>query len=671
VQAHTAIIADRGAIATGTLVYQRPEPVARPMRLAPRPAPLAGREQPLAEMRSRLGANAGAGPRVVALCGLGGVGKTSLAVEYAHRHISDYSLVWQVTVGSRTAPTAGEGRADEDRGAADSDPATVSAEFAELARQLGAYDPLDSGADVIQQVHSALAARTGRWLLILDNAADPAAVRRLLPAVGTGEVVITSQHDDWPDGWRLPVPVLEPEPAAAFLLARSGDSDTAAAAAVAQLLGELPLALEQAGAYVRATGLTLAGYQATFTEFRRQLLDPEHTEDITVAATISLGVTRLERTAPTAVALLRLLACCAPDAIPTQLLLRADADLPANIPAPVAAQTRLLLGTTLAGQNALRALRRFSLCSPPTSGGTVSVHRLIQAVVLDQLPTDVQQHWRTIAGRLIEAALPEDPEDPASWPPFAALLPHAVTVLRASDASMRAIGAYLYATGDYTTAHSVRDRIHHEIRRVHGDDHADTAASMNDLGEVLQALGNYPAGRALHERALQIRRRVLGDDHRDTLTSVNDLAYAYESAGDLGRAIPLFERALTDARRVLGDDHRDTLTSVNDLAYAYESAGDLGRAIPLLERTLTDARRVLGDDHRDTLTSAHNLAYAYQAAGNLGRAIPLLERTLTDRRRVLGPNHPDTLTSAHNLAYAYQAAGNLGRPRFVQAKDRF
>ena len=154
------------------------------IRLDPRPASLAGRERVLAELATRLTAEEGTMPRVAVLHGMGGVGKTSVALEYAHLHLDDYGLIWQFSA---------------------EDPVALSANFAEMATLLGVRDLLD-GANPVQQVHAALAVRPGRWLLLMDNIIDPGALRTVMPPAGNGHVLVTSQNPHWPAEQAVAVP---------------------------------------------------------------------------------------------------------------------------------------------------------------------------------------------------------------------------------------------------------------------------------------------------------------------------------------------------------------------------------------------------------------------------------------------------------------------------------
>jgi hypothetical protein len=228
----------------------RPAVTGRPVSLAPRPALLAGREALLADLHDLLAGGDGPWPQVAVHCGKGGMGKTSVAVEYAHRHLAEVGVAWQLAAR---------------------DPVVVATGLAELAGQLGAHDKRGA-RDPVKSAHAALAAHPSEWLLVFDDALGPESVRAFLPSVGHGRVLITSQNSSWPAGQAVDVPLLDSDAAAEFLVNRTGDRDLVAATARAKRLGELPLLLEQAAAYIEATGTTLAGYLSLFREHWQDLL---------------------------------------------------------------------------------------------------------------------------------------------------------------------------------------------------------------------------------------------------------------------------------------------------------------------------------------------------------------------------------------------------------------
>jgi hypothetical protein len=503
---------------------------------------LAGREELLAELDARL-ASARAGPGVVALVGLGGAGKTSVAVEYAYRHLARSGVVWQLPA---------------------EEPAALAAGFGELAARLGGGD---AAADPVAAVHAALARRDD-WLLVFDNVPDPGAVKGLVPPAGGGGVVITSRHGHWPGGQVLEVPVLDRDVAAAFLLTRTGaggaKEEQAAALELAGELGGLPLALEQAGAYMHASGRSIAGYLGLFRARRAELLGRGEPAgyDKRVATTWALAFNELGHAGPAG--LLRLAACCAAEDIPLPLLLRPGLDAE-GLDAVVAPLLVPLLGDELARDEAVAGLRRFSLISAPR-GGLVSVHRLVQAITLDQLPEGDTIAWRQAAAAVIDAAQPGDPVDPAGWPVFAALLPHAQAALNPASIGMFTAAQYLGNIGSYAAARDLARQVF-QARESRGAEQLGTLMARAELACWTGEAGDPAAARDQYAAVLPVEERVLGAEHRETLITRSNLARWTGRAGDPAAARDQYAALLPVCERVLGAEHPGTLTARDNLAY--------------------------------------------------------------------------------------------------------
>ena len=420
----------------------------------------------------------------MALCGLGGAGKTSVALEYAHRHLAEVGLAWQFPA---------------------EDPAVLAAGFGELAAQLGAGRCWT--ADPVVSVHGMLAASAAPWLLVFDNTPSRASVQPFVPPAGRGRVLITSRDQIWPPGQALEVPVLDQQVAAGFLADRTGDADRQAAVELAGELGGLPLALEQAAAYIQATGDDLAGYLASFRQRRADLLargEPTGYRQ-TVATTWRLAFEHLQQPHPSAVGLLRLLANCAPEAIPLHLLLHPRPGLGDSLGPEIAPVLLPLLEDPLAAKDAVAALRRHSLISPPTAG-TVSVHRLVQAVTIAQMPAELAAAWQQAAAAVIDAALPADPRSPDSWAAFASLLPHAQAALGEDSGSIWKIASYLGYSGNYPAARDLQQRVLKAQAQVSGPEHPDTLTARANLARWTGEAGDPAAARDLFAALLPVRR---------------------------------------------------------------------------------------------------------------------------------------------------------------------
>jgi tetratricopeptide (TPR) repeat protein len=582
-----------------------------------------GREPLLTEIRMRLAAPAPGRQRVI-LTGIGGVGKTQLAVEYAYWRRADYDLVWWV-------------RGEQ--------PTNLVGDYAALAGQPSLTGDLRLAQDMPQEaVVAAVRAwleRHHRWLLIFDNVEEPGGLAELLPRSATGHVLVTSQAET---GWEpvadpLSVDVLSATDAARFLLARTqqgGLGVEAAAEALATTLGGLPLALEQAAAYVTAAGtIDLADYEGLFAARsfellqRGQPLNYQHT----VATTWSLALQRLQKTKPNAVGLLALAAFLGPDDLPQPLLAAHPDVLPE--PLAVVAADPLLLA------DAVAALRRSSLVRVVADG--LFTHRLLQTVVRASLDSRTEQAWAAAAVRLLRAGFPEESDQVANWPECQRLLSHG---LAAADHGERLdvepgvwpwllsqSAGYLWSRGQYRQALTLNEQALAGYRRTLGDDHPNTLALMNNLATTRLALGDLQGARDLQEEALATERRVLGDDHPKTLVLMNNLAITRRTLGDLQGARALFVETLTARRQVLGDDHPETLTFISNLADIQRALGDPQGAFELQMQALAGCRRVLGNDHPNTLSVLNNLGEILVEVGDFEGARELQEQVLVVRYR--------------------------------------
>ena len=596
----------------------------------------------LAELDARLSGGDSPEPRIVVLYGLGGAGKSSVVVEYAYRHLAEVRLAWQFAAA---------------------DPAVLADKFRELAVELGVRD-LRVTRDWVATVHGMLAQYPARWLLVFDNAADAASMAEFLPPAGPGRVLVTSQNPAWQTGQTMEVPVLRPEVAADFLVQCTGDPDRQAAEDLAKELDGLPLALAQAAAYMQATGDRVAEYLESFRQRRADMLargaSARHGK--TVASTWALAFGRLQQDTPTAVGLLRLMAFCAPEAIPLRLLLQPGPDLREQLGQEVVPLLAPLLADQLTAKDAIAALRRYSLITH-VGEGLWSVHRLVQAVTAEQMPAELAMQWQQAAAALIEAAIPDDPALPGTWEACAALLPHAQVALADDSAGMARIVKYVGSRGSYATARDLQQRVLDARGRVLGPEHPDTLAARGDLALWTGEAGDQAAARDQYAGLLPVLEQILGPEHPRTLDARHELAGWTGQAGDPAAARDQFAALLPMRERVLGPEHPDTLTTRHELAGWTGEAGDPAAARDLLAELLSSEEPLLGPEHPYTLWGRSDLARFTGLAGDAAAARDQFAALLPMRKRVLGPEHPRTLITRSDLARWTGEAGDAAAAR--------
>jgi hypothetical protein len=592
-------------------------------RVPPRNPRFTGRDGMLAELRRRLRTDE---PTLVvqALYGLGGVGKTQLATEYAHRFAADYDVVWWIDAEQ---------------------PVLIPEQLAALATRLN-LAPGPTVTDAVERLLGELRNRA-RWLLVFDNAERPSDVAGYRPG-GAGHLLITSRSPGWSAlGGRLEVDVLARAETVALLRARIPALTEELADKLAAELGDLPLAAAQAAGYLEQTDLPPGDYLRRFRTRRATLLARGEVVGYSgrLDTAWALSLERLRQEDPAAVQLLELSAFLAPEPIPLSLM-SDHAELLDEPLRSVAADPDALT-------DAVGALVGYSLARRHPDG--FQVHRLVQAVIRQRLSPDRQQAAADRVLALLATAAPDAPSDPASWPAYARLASHVLATAPLAD---HAPGGrqlvlntirYLQAHGDSHASRSIGEQLLNRWRTSLSPDHPDTLTVASRLTLALNLEGEAEAARSLAAETLQRCRRVLDPDHPTTLIAATALALALSELREAEQARALGQDTLERCRRVLGPDHSTTLLTAAALTSALVQLGKAEQARALGEDTLERCRRVLPPGHPTTLAAATSLSFALNHVGEAEEARALGEDTLERCRRTHGPDHPVTLWAAHTL----------------------
>jgi tetratricopeptide (TPR) repeat protein len=604
-----------------------------------------GRESILEALRTALQSGHKTAITQQAIFGLGGIGKTQLALEYAWRHSSAYDIVWLL-------------RAE--------DASTLASDYAMLATKLNL--PEKDAQDqtiVIEAVKEWLDHNSG-WLIIFDNAKNFEAINHYLPTAPSGHALITSRNQNWNNNFCTPleIKVWSRDESIAFLQKRTGQSDDKSTDALAKTLGDLPLALEQAAAFCSARQKSCANYLDLFATRREELWKREKHPDNypdTVATTWSLSFEAVERV-PWATDILKLCALVAPDAIPHTLITKALERYTEN---KGSVETIDIMQI----DDALEALRTYSLVTQEKE--QLFIHRLVQSIVQNRMNSNEKEHYRESCIMVLSQHFPNDGySNPAHWSDCAKLMPHAEAIINAvPDDKMGAgkelgvllhkVGNYFHGRAAYAEAESFTRRAFIIREKVLGVEHPDVAASLNNLAELLRKQGKYIEAERLHQRALAIFEKSHGQVHPDVADSLDNFALVLSHNGKNADAEIHYRRALAIREKLFGPNHLDVADSRHNLAMWYFKQRNYDEAERLNRLALAIREKLLDSDHLNVAITLNNLAIVLVTQKNYTEAESHHLRALTIREKSLGLNHPDVANSLNNLADLLSINGNF------------
>lgn len=611
-----------------------------------------GRESLLTDLRTSLTSGQSAA-LTQAISGLGGVGKTQLAVEYAYRHAAEYEVVWWV-------------RSEE--------PATLASDYGGLAQELGLPEKGEKDQQVTVQAVRRWLGQNKNWLLVLDNADDPTNIHDYLPQGITGHVLVTSRNPNWGGvAIRLSVKKFERTESIKFLCKRTGQTDEITANKLAEELGDLPLALAQAGAYIEATSTTFAAYLKLFQSRRNELWKEEKSPidyTATVATAWSLSMGRVREESLASEDLLNLCAYLGPDDIPLALLNERKEHLPHSLSS--------IASDGLARNRTISILRRYSLIE--VTGDTLFIHRLVQAVVRDRMTEEEKRTWAEIALHLVNVTFESYSENVKNWTECSRLLPHAFTVTRNAEELgvacevvadlLNIVAAYLTDHGQFEKAEAVFLQALKIRERIHGIEHSDVAQSLNDLGVLYENKGEYEKAESLHKRAEEIYEKAYGPNHPHIATPLNNLAVVYRSQRKYDEAEPLYKRTLQIFEESYGPVHPDVATCLTNLAELNRAQGKLEEAEAHCKRALQIFEENLLSEHINTAACLNNLALIYHCQARYTEAEPLYERAKGIWEKVLGPNHPNLAKVLINMSDLYEKTGRQNEAKKLRERAK-
>jgi tetratricopeptide (TPR) repeat protein len=603
-----------------------------------RNADFTGREVILEKLHDDL---AGDGRAVVlarAVYGLGGVGKTQLVLEYAHRFQADYDLIWWIDAEQ---------------------PLEISLALADLAGRLGlptSDNAAESAAAALEQLRRGVA---GRWLLIFDNAEDPEDLAAFLPA-GSGHIIITSRNRAWTrHAGPVELDVFSQRESVVHLMRHVPGLDDLDATRVSRAVGNLPLAIEQAAAWLAETGMPAGLYaewletQATSALGLNKPLDYAKP----VVAAWNLSISRLRERSPASIRLLQILAFCSPGPI-SATLLYSDAMINSLRPYDIALSKPML-------SRVIGEISRFALVKVDQSSNPVQIHRLVQEVIRSQMNEEEQVETRHRVHEILSGARPSqgDTDDPANWSTYDIIWPHLSPSVaeECDDPRTRQLlidwVRYQWKHGEFEAGLALAKRLENLWSHELGSDHQQTLHLQFQIANVLRSQGRFEEARDLDTYVLERQRMVLGPDHPHALMTANGLSADLRALGEFQKSLTLDQATYESFRDQFGQDYPRTLVAGHNLGCSLRLIGDCFTARRLDEETLIRQRQVLGREHPDTLLLAGGLALDLRAAGAFRESVTLLRDTWAKYREVLGDGMTETLLTAASLAVSLRKAG--------------
>jgi tetratricopeptide (TPR) repeat protein len=606
-----------------------------------------GRAELLARLEAAL--RSGGVTVVHAVTGMGGVGKTAAAIEYAHRHHEEFDIAWWVPA---------------------EDPGLIPDRLAELALALDLTTPATPTGVGVARLRGELAQR-GRWLVVFDNAEDPRTLARFVPE-GPGKVLITSRNPVW-RGIADVAAVREFSRAESIALLHqlAPDLTEVEADRVADAVGDLPLAVEQTGSLLADTGMSAEKYLRLLAERGHDLLDhdPGGTYSQSVAASWAVAFDRLAADDPTALDLLTLVAWCGSEPVPLGLLTDQPDVLPGQLQ-PIAADPLVLARCT-------RILHRRGMATVSPPG--IQMHRIPATLLRARSQGSggaANGGWAVTIVRLLDDAMPVDVRiNAAGWPIWRQLLSHVLAAASRDPALdidpsvatrlLDRAATYLFVSGDYSQARKLQEETLSRQRRILGDNHPGTLTSACQLGLVLWELGDYQQAQQVLDDTINRVREVRGHNHPDTFYAASLLGLALWGLGEYRRARQLLENTFTRGCQVLGKDHLNIMISAGALGLVYCALGDRQRARQLLNDTVTLGTRSLGAYHPIVLTQASFLGHILCLLGEYKQACQILGDTVTRCRRVSGEDNVLALRPASFLGFALCLEGEYEQARQI------
>ena len=616
--------------------------VEKPFNLKKPPLPcfyFTGRKEILKELHKRFFTKRNnPSVKIQVITGLGGVGKSEIAKEYASRYGNKYKYIWWINAETQ---------------------ASINNAYISFAQKNKLGLPDDKLETIIHSVKDWWMQQNEKWLFIYDNAENKKIIDYYCPSpCKQGQhVLVTSRNVQFLGYESINIGVFTETEACEFIEKYTNKPVDEHFKELAKKMDYLPLALDQAGAYMKINEKSYEGYLDLYKKYNLKLLT-KYNDDKgkkTITTTWLISFDKINN--PASKQLLNLFAFFAPDNIRCEWFSIASGVFPKSL--------QKVVSNELKYNEAIAELTKYSLVS--LNEGIINIHRLVQEVIRNSLKQKHVEEWRNCCVNILNEFCYTDFSTAESRTRFSSLVPHIISVtseINDENATKEVASLYFFLgdgfdeLADYSQSLTWYKKSLDIRENVLGKDHPDTAATYNNIGLVYCNKGDYDKALEYYGKALDIFENVLGKDHPNTAATYNNIAEVYCNKGDYDEALEYYGKALDTQEKVLGKNHPSTATTYNNIATVYHNKGDYDKALEYFGKALDIRENVLGKDHPSTATTYNNIACVYHAQKLYDRALVLFLKALRVYRKVLGEEHHYTKEVLDNIADTYAETTN-------------
>ena len=577
--------------------------------------------------------------------GLGGVGKTQLALEYAHRYLDDYQLVWWI-------------RAEE--------LSTLYDDFSALADKIDIEGQNSCDKKSIQIAVRSWLGNNSSWLLVFDNAEQPEDIKGLLPVNSQGHIIVTSRQSDW-HGWAemIPLEALDREESVNFLLQRTGLVDRKSANELSEMLGNQPLALELASSYIIQTGSAIDIYLEQFQNYRLEMLcgGTVLNNNGNLLNAFGFIIDRLKSENGAAIQLFNLCAFLAPERIPLSMLSEYKS-LENRF------NTLSNIGSTFDFDSALHFLEKYSLVrvdgaylSIPRKAQSLARKRLNEEEVLEQLENTLD---------MLDDTFNYVYDDTDTWSACTEVFPHILAFERysgekgySSERFVRLLNKTGYYVGSKRMDYVLAKNILEKALKLYKDSYSLSVQSTTYtyLGRTLQSMGRHGDARVMFESALNIVIDISGEESKDVAFAYQDLANINQKTGEYEKSRDYYSKALTIKEKVFGIEHPSTAITYHGIGNLHQNMDEYEEARDYYSKALAIDLKVYGSEHPSTAITYHEMGNLHQKIGDYDKARDYYLKALVIKERVYGSEHPSTAVTYHEIGRLHQNMGEYEKAR--------